>query len=93
MPLDDEDVYNTERFKLEDTSEEDAEEEEESRSKVRKTDVLAAVSDLVSDLLDRDRQGDEQVPQGAIEELVEAEELTVEEIVEHFKEELESVLS
>lgn len=51
--------------------------------------VLTAISDLVSDFLYYDRKEDEDLTMGAIEALVEKGELTVDEMVARFREELE----
>lgn len=54
----------------------------------RKT-ILATVEDLVSSFLYYDRKEDEDLPRGAIEEAIEAGEITAEEIVATFKKEFE----
>ncbi len=50
--------------------------------------ILAVVSDAVTDLMYYDRKEDEELPRGAIEEAVAAGEITYEEMVDKFREEL-----
>jgi hypothetical protein len=59
----------------------------------RRDNILAATSDLVSGLLYYDRKEDEDLPRGAIEEAIEAGEITVDEIVAIFRKELEEGLA
>ena len=54
--------------------------------------ILGSVADLISDLLYYDRKDDECLPKGAIELAIENGEITVDEIVEHFKKSLEDEL-
>ena len=57
-----------------------------------KTLILGNVADLVSDFLYYDRKEDEDLPKGAIELAIENGEITVDEIVEHFRKSLEDNL-
>lgn len=50
--------------------------------------IVDTVTDLVSDLLYYDRKEDEQLPRGAIEEAIQQDEITVDEIVEVFRDKL-----
>jgi len=50
--------------------------------------ILDTVSDLAADLLYYDRKDDEELPRGAIEAAVARGEITVDEIVEHFRAQL-----
>jgi hypothetical protein len=50
---------------------------------------LDTVTDAVSNLLYYDRKEDEQLPRGAIDEAVRQGEISADEIVEHFRSELE----
>lgn len=52
--------------------------------KTRRYYILAAVSDLVADLLYYDRKEDEDLPRGAINEAVAAGEITWDEIIAEF---------
>lgn len=54
--------------------------------------ILATVRDFVSDFLYYDRKEDECLPRNAIEEAIEAGEITVNEIVKEFKDELKKYL-
>lgn len=47
--------------------------------------ILDTVSDLVADFYYYDRKEDEELPRGAIEAAIERGEITVDEIVEHFR--------
>lgn len=47
--------------------------------------ILTTVDDAVSNLLYYNRKEDEDLPRGAIEAAIEAGEITVDEIVEHFR--------
>lgn len=49
------------------------------------------IDDMVSDLLYYDRQEDEDLPRGRIEEMIESGETSVNEIVARFRAELERV--
>jgi len=49
---------------------------------------LATVCDLASDFMYYDRKEDTILPRGAIEEAIEAGEITIEEIVSEFRKEL-----
>lgn len=51
--------------------------------------VLTTVEDLVSNFLYYDRKDDEELPRGSIEELIAQGEITVDEIVDRFRSELE----
>lgn len=53
--------------------------------------ALTAISDLVKDLFHYDRKEDEDLPEGAIEELIERGELEIEELVDRFREEIEEL--
>ena len=46
------------------------------------------IEDMISDFLYYDRKEDEDLPRGEIEKMVKSGELTVDEIVEKFREEL-----
>lgn len=54
----------------------------------RRERILNRVSDLVKNFLFYDRKEDRKLPLGGIEDAIEAKEITVEEIVDEFKEEL-----
>lgn len=54
----------------------------------RKEYILATVSDLVSDLMYYDRKEDEELPRGAIEEAIANYDITLDEIVEKFREDI-----
>jgi len=54
----------------------------------RRDTILGTVDDLVSDFLYYDRKEDEELPRGAIDDAVKAGEVTVDEIVEHFRKSL-----
>jgi hypothetical protein len=54
--------------------------------------VLNIVSDLVGKFMYYDRKEDEDLPRGAIEEMIAKGEITVDEIVECFRDELETVV-
>ena len=56
-------------------------------------DVLDVVEDLVSNFIYYDRKDDEDLPRGRIEELVEAGDVTVDEIVARFRSKLKEALS
>lgn len=47
--------------------------------------ILDTVSDLVADFYYYDRKEDEELPRGAIEAAIISGEITVDEIVEHFR--------
>jgi hypothetical protein len=46
--------------------------------------ILGTIDDLVGDFLYYDRKGDEDLPRGAIQEAIEAGEITAAEIAEQF---------
>ena len=54
--------------------------------------VLATIDDLVVKFLRDDRKDDEELPRGTIEKLIRAEELTIDDMVERFREGLEERL-
>lgn len=54
--------------------------------------VLSTVEDLVRDFLVHDRKEDEDLPRGEIEKLIKDDELTIDDIVERFREALEERL-
>ncbi len=56
--------------------------------KTRREIVKDTISDLVGNFLYYDRGEDEELPRGEIEEAVEKKEITIQEIVEQFDEEL-----
>ncbi len=56
---------------------------------VTKDVILGVVSDLVSDFMYYDRKEDEDLPRGAIEKALATGALTVDEIVEKFRSEIE----
>ena len=55
----------------------------------RRETILNTVDDLVSDLMYYDRKEDEDLPRGAIEEALDAGEITLDEIVQQFRKALE----
>jgi len=57
-----------------------------------KDDILKTVTDLVSNFLCYDRQEDEDLPEGAIEEAIEKGSITIDDIVAKFREDLEKEL-
>jgi hypothetical protein len=59
-----------------------------SSPKTRAAQIRGTVSDLVSDFLYYDRKEDEDLPRGAIQDAIAANELTVDSLVEWFREEL-----
>jgi len=61
-------------------------------NRTRRDTLAAVIMDMVSDLLYYDRKEDEDLPRGAIEEMIARDELTVNEMVELFQSELEKVL-
>lgn len=58
----------------------------------RRMRILATTSDLASRLMHDDRKDDEDLPRGAIQEAIEAGEITVEDIVNCFTFELRKIL-
>lgn len=54
----------------------------------KKQTILNTISDLVSDLLYYDREGDEELGVGAIDYAVRSGLITIDEMVDHFREEL-----
>jgi len=60
--------------------------------KTRRELIFIVVEDLVSNFLYYDRKEDEDLPRGAIEEAIQAKEISVDEIVTEFRRHLESVL-
>lgn len=60
--------------------------------KIRRQRILLTIEDLVSDFLYYARKEDEGLPRGAIEEAIQAKEITIDEIVAEFRKHLESVL-
>jgi hypothetical protein len=54
-----------------------------------RTTILGTVSDLVADFLYYDRKEDESLPRGTIEKAIEDGAITVDEIVEVFRTEIE----
>lgn len=50
--------------------------------------ILNKISDLVADLLYYNRKEDEELPEGRIEELISLGEITIDEMVERFKQEI-----
>lgn len=59
----------------------------------RRETILGSVDDLVSDFLYYDRKEDEKLPRGSIDEAVRAGEVTMDEIVTRFQEQLKKGLS
>lgn len=55
-----------------------------------RNEILDTVNDLVADFLYYDRKGDEELPVGAVELAISAGEVTVSDLVERFRVELES---
>lgn len=47
--------------------------------------IINAIDDLVADFLYYDRKEDDDLPNGAIESAIERGEITVDEIVDHFR--------
>jgi hypothetical protein len=58
--------------------------------KTRREIILSVVEDLVADFMFYDRKEDADLPRGAIEEAVEAGEVTYDEIIEVFAKELKA---
>ncbi len=54
-----------------------------------KQEIMATVDDAVTDFLDYNRREDEDLPRGAIEDALNTGEITVDEIVERFKEQID----
>ncbi len=54
--------------------------------------ILLTLQDLVSNFLYYDRKEDEELPRGEIEDAIEAGEISLDEIVAKFREELEKYL-
>lgn len=54
--------------------------------------ILDIITDTISDFLYYDRKEDDILPRGAIQEAIQVGEITVEEIVERFEEELRNGL-
>ena len=59
------------------------------QERTRKQHILGTVEDMVRDFLYYGRKEDEDLPRGAIEEAVKAGEVSVDEMVAEFKQELE----
>ena len=55
---------------------------------VMKQVIFFTIADLVSSFLYHDRKEDEELPRGAIDKAVNSGEITVDEMVAHFREEL-----
>jgi hypothetical protein len=53
---------------------------------INKEFILSAINDLVADFLYYDRKHDEEFPLGEIERLIENNEITIDEMVNKFKE-------
>jgi len=60
--------------------------------RANKETVFTAIDDLVANLLIRDREDDDDLPEGEIEKMIASETLSVDDMVEKFKESLESHL-
>lgn len=58
--------------------------------KTRREHIMDTVTDMVTDFFYYDRKEDGDLPRGAIEEAIEAGEITVDEIVQKFREGLVS---
>ncbi len=58
------------------------------KTKTRRKIILDVVHDLVSDFLYYDRKGDEDLPRESIEESIEIGEITIDEIVKAFRDDL-----
>lgn len=56
--------------------------------KTRREQIMDVVNDAVRDLMFYDRKQDEDVPVGAIQEAIDAGEITLDEIVERFREQM-----
>lgn len=63
-----------------------------SKTRANKETVFTVVDDLVANLLINDRESDEDLPAGEIEKLIAKEVLSVDDIVEKFRESLEEHL-
>jgi hypothetical protein len=59
-----------------------------SKDGERRETILSRVEDLVADFLYYDRKEDEELPRGEIDEAIEEGEISVDEIVAHFRAEL-----
>jgi hypothetical protein len=55
--------------------------------------ILGTVEDMVADFLYYDRKEDEDLPRGAIEEAVAQGQITIDEIVNQFRQSLEEALA
>jgi hypothetical protein len=55
--------------------------------------ILGTVEDMVADFLYYDRKEDEDLPRGAIEEAVAQGQITIDEIVNQFRQNLEEALA
>ena len=55
--------------------------------------ILGTVEDMVADFLYYDRKEDEDLPRGAIEEAVAEGQITIDEIVNQFRQNLEEALA
>jgi hypothetical protein len=76
----------------EDKEDEDSEEEDDGADLPDKEIVFEVITELVTAFLRNDRKKDEDLPKGALQEMIEKEVITVEEIVDRFREELEEQL-
>lgn len=61
-------------------------------AKSRRQIILDTISDLLTDFAGYDRDDDEELPRGQIEEALNADEIDIDEITAHFREELEGAL-
>jgi hypothetical protein len=64
-----------------------------NRKRTRRQHIAATIMDLVSNFVYYDRKEDEELPRGALEEAVKAGEVTVDEMIELFAEQLRGNLT
>lgn len=62
------------------------------KTRANKETVFAVIDDLVANLLIREREDDEDLPAGEIEKMIAAETISVDDMVEKFRESLEEHL-
>jgi hypothetical protein len=62
------------------------------KARADKETVFATLDDLVANLLIHDREGDEDLPQGEIEKMISSETLSVDDLVDRFRDALEEHL-
>ncbi len=59
----------------------------------RRQNILNTAEDFVVNFLYYDRKDDEELPRGQIEEAIECQEITVDEIIEHIRKKLQEELA